>query len=166
MDLEQASTVWNHPLSQPISEGKPKSSSINDADGFRLRAACVCVRSEAEDQVLLVTRRRGPGWIIPGGKVEPEEEGNPALSAVREAREEAGVIGTLGRLLGTFDNHERGHRTTVFVLYVKELEVEWAESAGRDRQWFSIREAQDLLSVNRPIHSRYLDSLKLSKTSK
>ena len=34
-----------------------------------------------------------PGWIIPGGKIEPEEMLNPALSAIREAREEAGVIG-------------------------------------------------------------------------
>ena len=33
------------------------------------------------------------GWIIPGGKVEPDELCNPALSAIREAREEAGVIG-------------------------------------------------------------------------
>ena len=33
------------------------------------------------------------GWIIPGGKVEPEELKNPSLSAIREAREEAGVIG-------------------------------------------------------------------------
>jgi hypothetical protein len=29
--------------------------------------------------------------------VEPQEVGNPAVSAVREAREEAGVIGRSGR---------------------------------------------------------------------
>lgn len=143
---------------------KPKSSSISDSDGFRLRAACVCVRSTAEEEVLLVSRRSGPGWIIPGGKVEPEELGNPSLSAAREAREEAGVVGTLGRNLGTFENNERGHRTTVFVLYVKEVEADWAES-GRDRQWFSIDDAQTLLRVNRPIHSSYLDSLKHSRST-
>jgi len=31
--------------------------------------------------------------LLWGGKVEPQEVGNPAISAVREAREEAGVIG-------------------------------------------------------------------------
>lgn len=194
MDLEKSS-VWNLPLNQPLEVAlpllevqhsrievpltqaitvpshskkfekvKPKSVSINDSDGFRLRAACVCVRSTAEDEVLLVSRRSGPGWIIPGGKVEPHELGTPALSAAREAREEAGVVGTLGRYLGTFENNERGHRTAVFVLYVKEVESDWAES-GRDRQWFSIREAQDVLSVNRPIHSSYLDSLIHSRSS-
>lgn len=163
MNLEtKPRSGWELALSQPVKEVKHKAPSIHDSDGFRLRAACVCVRSEAEDEVLLVTRRNGPGWIIPGGKVEPEELKNPALSAIREAREEAGVIGTLGRFLGTFENIDRGHRTRVFVLYVKELEVEWAES-GRERQWFSLNQAQNLLSENRPCHSNYLDSLKQSR---
>jgi len=153
-------SVMSLPLSRPIDEVKPKATSLYDSEGFRLRAACVCVRSKAEEQVLLITRRKKPGWIIPGGKVEPDELCNPALSAIREAREEAGVIGTLGRCLGTFDNLDRGHRTRVFVLYVQELEVDWAESDGRERRWFSVDEAQQVLRANRPIHSSYLDSLK------
>ena len=28
-------------------------------------------------------------------------------------------LGTLGRCLGTFENIDRGHRTTVYVLYVQ-----------------------------------------------
>jgi ADP-ribose pyrophosphatase YjhB (NUDIX family) len=47
-------------------------------------------------------------WIIPGGKVKAEEE--PESSAEREALEEAGVVGSLGRCLGVFDNTERRHR--------------------------------------------------------
>ena len=74
-----------------------------------MRAACVCVRSKTEQevnistylqmkyymwpQVLLVTG--GHGWIIPGGKVEPMEVNNPSVSAIREAREEGGVVGKL-----------------------------------------------------------------------
>jgi len=154
--------VWRLPIPEPMREVKQKSTSLYDSDGFRLRAACVCVRSEAEEEVLLITRRNGPGWVIPGGKIEPEELVDPALSAVREAREEAGVVGTLGRYLGTFENVERGHRTRVYVLYVKELEADWAES-GRDRKWFSVCEAQEQLRINRPIHSMYLDSLKRSQ---
>ena len=33
------------------------------------------------------------GWVIPGGKIEAHELSNPSISAMREAREEAGVIG-------------------------------------------------------------------------
>lgn len=143
---------------------KVKSASLNDSDGFRLRAACVCVRSPAEEEVLLVSRRRVPGWIIPGGKIEPEELSNHSLSAIREAREEAGVIGTLGRCLGTFENIDRGHRTTVYVLYVQELEEDWAES-GRSREWFSLNEAHAVLLESRPIQSSYLSSLVLTRPS-
>lgn len=53
-------------------------------------------------QVLLVTSSRRPElWIVPGGGVEPEEE--PAVTAVREVLEEAGVTGKLGRCLGVFE---------------------------------------------------------------
>lgn len=53
-------------------------------------------------QVLLVTSSRRPElWIVPGGGVEPDEE--PAVSAVREVLEEAGVVGKLGRCLGVFE---------------------------------------------------------------
>jgi 8-oxo-dGTP pyrophosphatase MutT (NUDIX family) len=38
--------------------------------------------------------------LFSGGKVEPQEVGNPAVSAVREAREEAGVIGKRLSLAG------------------------------------------------------------------
>jgi len=149
---------------------KPTAPCINDAEGFRLRAACVCVRSREEQEVLLVSSARKSGWIIPGGKVNPEEAGNPAASAMREAREEAGVVGTLGRCLGTFENRERQHRTRVFVLYVDKLEDVWQESTdngslkGRRRQWFALQEAQRLLQENKPIHCNYIEALKQTRT--
>jgi len=148
-----------------IKKVKKKTTSMLDSEGFRLRAACVCVRSDKEDEVLLVTRRNGPGWVIPGGKIEAHELSNPSISAMREAREEAGVIGNLGRCLGEFENSDRGHRTRVYVLYVQKLECTWEESDGRSRSWFSVEEAQRLLRINKPIHSTYIDKLKLSQAS-
>jgi diphosphoinositol-polyphosphate diphosphatase len=41
-------------------------------------------------------------WIVPGGGIEPEEE--PSATAVREVVEEAGVMGRLHRMLGTFED--------------------------------------------------------------
>lgn len=49
----------------------------------------------------MTSSRRPDSWIVPGGGVEPEEE--PAVTALREVREEAGVLGQLGRCLGVFE---------------------------------------------------------------
>ncbi|CAG0905738.1 unnamed protein product, partial [Cyprideis torosa] len=108
---------------------RPKENSIRmyDEEGYVKRAACICVRNEAETEVLLVTSSRRDGqWIIPGGGVEPEE--NFSEAAIREVAEEAGVKGRLGRCLGVFENEERKSRTSVFVLLVTEELSEWEDS--------------------------------------
>lgn len=69
--------------------------------------------------MLLVTSSRRPdSWIVPGGGVEPEEE--PAVTALREVREEAGVLGQLGRCLGTFEVITRDVcHTDIFVMLLR-----------------------------------------------
>nr|KAF6462650.1 nudix hydrolase 3 [Molossus molossus] len=58
-----------------------------DGDGYKKRAACLCFRSESEEEVLLVSSSRHPDrWIVPGGGMEPEEE--PSVAAAREVCEE------------------------------------------------------------------------------
>ncbi|XP_058449881.1 diphosphoinositol polyphosphate phosphohydrolase 1 [Malaya genurostris] len=145
---------------------KPNSTRIYDKDGYRRRAACICVRSEAEAEVLLVTSSRRPElWIVPGGGVEPEEESS--LTASREVLEEAGVVGELGRCLGIFENTEHMHRTEVFVMVVtRELE-EWEDSKtiGRKRQWFSIDDALTQLALHKPTQRHYLQQLRNSKNN-
>uniref|UniRef100_A0A8C0WHG9 diphosphoinositol-polyphosphate diphosphatase n=1 Tax=Castor canadensis TaxID=51338 RepID=A0A8C0WHG9_CASCN len=75
---------------------KPNQTRTYDREGFKKRAACLCFRSELEDEVLLVSSSRYPDqWIVPGGGMEPEEE--PGGAAVREVYEEAGVKGKLVR---------------------------------------------------------------------
>ncbi|RZF39525.1 hypothetical protein LSTR_LSTR001046 [Laodelphax striatellus] len=146
---------------------KPNSIRIYDKDGFRRRAACICVRNESEDEVLLVTSSRRPDhWIVPGGGVEPEEE--PSVTAMREVIEEAGVVGTLGRCLGVFENDERKHRTEVFVLVVTEELPEWEDSRsiGRQRKWFSLQDALKQLSLHKPVQLTYLESLLTRPQSK
>ncbi|XP_035905105.1 diphosphoinositol polyphosphate phosphohydrolase 1 [Anopheles stephensi] len=143
---------------------KPNSIRIYDKDGYRRRAACICVRSEAETEVLLVTSSRRPElWIVPGGGVEPEEEAS--LTATREVLEEAGVMGELGRCLGVFENTEHMHRTEVFVMVVTQELDEWEDSKtiGRKRQWFSIEEALSQLALHKPTQRHYLQQLRHSK---
>uniref|UniRef100_A0A182Q1R7 diphosphoinositol-polyphosphate diphosphatase n=1 Tax=Anopheles farauti TaxID=69004 RepID=A0A182Q1R7_9DIPT len=143
---------------------KPNSTRIYDKDGYRRRAACICVRSEAEAEVLLVTSSRRPElWIVPGGGVEPDEEAS--LTATREVLEEAGVMGQLGRCLGVFENTEHMHRTEVFVMVVTQELDEWEDSKtiGRKRQWFSIEEALSQLALHKPTQRHYLQQLRHSK---
>ncbi|XP_055933190.1 diphosphoinositol polyphosphate phosphohydrolase 1-like isoform X1 [Argiope bruennichi] len=144
---------------------KPNSTRTYDEDGFRRRAACLCVKDEHETEVLLVTSSRAPErWIVPGGGLEPNEE--PSVAAMREVVEEAGVRGHLGRCLGTFENPERKHRTSVFVLVVTEELDEWEDSksigsnfSGRKRKWFPVEEALGLLSIHKPVQCSYLKLL-------
>ncbi|XP_040858717.1 diphosphoinositol polyphosphate phosphohydrolase 3-alpha-like [Ochotona curzoniae] len=141
---------------------KPNQTRTYDPEGFKQRAACLCFRSEREDEVLLVSSSRHPDrWIVPGGGMEPEEE--PCGAAVREVYEEAGVRGKLGRLLGVFEqNQARKHRTYVYVLTVTELLEDWEDSVniGRKREWFKVDDAIKVLQCHKPVHAEYLQKLR------
>ncbi|XP_003745109.1 diphosphoinositol polyphosphate phosphohydrolase 1 isoform X2 [Galendromus occidentalis] len=139
---------------------KPNSTRTYDGEGFRRRAACLCVRDAGETEILLVSSSSSPDrFIVPGGGLEPEEDAPAA--ATREVMEEAGVRGTLGRYLGVFENLERRHRTQVFVLRVEELLDEWddSKSIGRKRKWFTVSEALEELTVSKPIQCNYVELL-------
>ncbi|RWS24361.1 hypothetical protein B4U80_06260 [Leptotrombidium deliense] len=143
---------------------KPNSTRIYDEDGYRRRAACLCVRSSDETEILLVTSSRtSDHWVVPGGGVEPNEDSSEA--AIREVMEEAGVKGVLGRCLGTFENTERKHRTSVYVLVVTQELDEWedSKSIGRQRRWVKVEEALELLAEHKPVQCSYVKLLTQSE---
>ncbi|XP_065447747.1 diphosphoinositol polyphosphate phosphohydrolase 1 isoform X2 [Chrysemys picta bellii] len=125
--------------------------------------------------VLLVSSSRHPDrWIVPGGGMEPEEE--PNVAAVREVCEEvctqqeqntwnhsmAGVKGTLGRLVGIFENRDRKHRTYVYALIVTDVLEDWEDSVniGRKREWFKIEDAKEVLKSHKPVQASYFETLR------
>ncbi|XP_070555838.1 diphosphoinositol polyphosphate phosphohydrolase 1-like isoform X2 [Ptychodera flava] len=143
--------------SEKMVKHKPNSIRTYDAEGFRKRAACLCFKSDAEQEILLVSSSSTPDrWVVPGGGVEPEED--PGVAAMRETVEEAGVKGRLGRCVGVFENEERKHRTRVFVLVVSEELDSWEDQLhiGRERKWFPVDEAVCLLGGHKPLQKLFL----------
>ncbi|TNN77977.1 Diphosphoinositol polyphosphate phosphohydrolase 1 [Liparis tanakae] len=76
-----------------------------DGDGYKKRAACLCFRSEVEEEVLLVSSSRHPDkWIVPGGGMEPEEE--PNIAAARESGGAAPKTKKQHRITGDVHHNE------------------------------------------------------------
>jgi 8-oxo-dGTP pyrophosphatase MutT (NUDIX family) len=103
----------------------------------RQRAGCVPLRVEPGGrlQMLLVQSRKHPEWwTFPAGGVERGEKLLEAAS--RETREEAGMVGRVGRRICDVTD-EKSH-TCMFALYVEAELEHWAEGGERRRAWFDL----------------------------
>ena len=100
-------------------------------------------------QVLLVTSRQTRRWIIPKGNVDFHM--SPHQAAAREALEEAGVVGEIGRKpIGVFryvkliaQGATVKAKVIVFPLAVSRELDDWPEMGQRERRWFSQLEAAE-----------------------
>ena len=98
-------------------------------------------------EVMLVTSRGRQRWIIPKGW--PHSGRAPCDSAAREAFEEAGVLGLVGRRsLGLFRYKKRLKKgrvavcdVHVFPLHVARQRPQWPEKNQREIKWVSVQEA-------------------------
>jgi ADP-ribose pyrophosphatase YjhB (NUDIX family) len=77
----------------------------------RTEGAHVLVTDAAGRILAVRTTYLGPGWMLPGGRVERSE--TPHRAAVRETREETGLEVTVDRLL-LIDAHRRSSVSFVF----------------------------------------------------
>lgn len=78
----------------------------------RTEGAHVLVTDEAGRVLVVRTTYLGPGWMLPGGRVEQSE--TPHEAAVRETREETGIEVTVDRLV-LVDAHRRRNVSFVYV---------------------------------------------------
>jgi 8-oxo-dGTP pyrophosphatase MutT (NUDIX family) len=98
---------------------------------------------DAGVEVMLVTSRDTGRWIIPKGW--PIAGVAPHASAAREALEEAGLVGIVGRnSIGTYLYEKRLTKGSVvicevlvFLLEVSRQEDDWPEKEERKFRWFS-----------------------------
>ena len=106
-------------------------------------------------EVMLVTSLETRRWIIPKGW--PQRGRTPCDSAAREAFEEAGVVGKVGRRsVGSlpYKKRLRGGGVTVCEVQVFPLKVtrqrkQWPEKEYREVKWLSAQEAAE--TVQEPI---------------
>lgn len=98
-------------------------------------------------EILIITSRRTHRWIIPKGW--PMADCRPTACAAREALEEAGVSGEMGkRAIGHFrylkmlrNGFSIPCRVEVFPLRVTRERHDWDEKNARERRWCSVAEA-------------------------
>lgn len=106
----------------------------------------------AGDRVLLITSRDTGRWIIPKGW--PMRKRSLPGTALREAWEEAGVEGSVGREeLGRYHYDKlRGQgfavpvEVHVFGIAVSRLADRYPEAGQRERRWFTPSEAAELVA--------------------
>ena len=92
-------------------------------------------------RLLLVRRANPPAqglWSIPGGRVEPGEEGEQAV--LRELAEETGVVGVVVREVGTVTRDAPGGGTYVIRDFLVRADAGFDPVAGDDAldaAWFT-----------------------------
>lgn len=104
-------------------------------------------RSFNGSEVLLITSRDTGRWVLPKGWVEKDEK--PWRAAEREAVEEAGVSGEVGRepigryLYAKVQKMGRAKACEVHVypLAVAKIADDWRERDQRERRWFCPQDA-------------------------
>jgi len=124
----------------------------HDKRDVRTQFGALCWRQRDDEvQVLLVTSKRSHRWILPKGW--PMHDVTPAQAALTEAWEEAGVVGNVKTIcLGIFsyqkelsDDSNLPCVVAVFPVKVKALEKSWPEKEQRQRKWYSLKQAADLV---------------------
>jgi 8-oxo-dGTP pyrophosphatase MutT (NUDIX family) len=116
-----------------------------------IQYACLPFRERADGsiEILLITSRGTRRWVIPKGW--PMKGRKPHASAAREALEEAGLIGEVGKVpIGSYGYGKRlksGEvvpcQVEVFPLKVKSQRKRWPEKGQRSLRWFNPAEAAE-----------------------
>jgi 8-oxo-dGTP pyrophosphatase MutT (NUDIX family) len=110
------------------------------------QAGSIVVRINGkEPEVLLVTARRNPrNWIFPKGHIEKGE--TPEQAALRETREEAGVVGKLIGPAGILEYGFLGAKARVEYFLVEFKQEAGPPEEGRQRTWCRLEDALDRLN--------------------
>jgi 8-oxo-dGTP pyrophosphatase MutT (NUDIX family) len=112
-----------------------------------LQYAALPYRLGEQIEILLVTSRETQRWVIPKGW--PMKGRKPHAAAAREALEEAGVVGKIGKTpIGAYRYVKRLKNgaplvcsVDVYALNVERQRKRWPEQHQRTAHWFTVAEA-------------------------
>jgi 8-oxo-dGTP pyrophosphatase MutT (NUDIX family) len=99
-------------------------------------------------EIALITTLSGKRWVIPKGSLDEGEQSRDA--AIRETKEEAGLIGDVERRpLGHYRFRRSNERYVVEVYLMRVTTVldYWLEARVRRRRWIAIDEAAALVGT-------------------
>ncbi|KAJ55995.1 NUDIX hydrolase [Actibacterium mucosum KCTC 23349] len=114
----------------------------------RTQFGALCYRGAGKKtEILLITSRDSGRWVVPKGWPKGKED--PAANVSREAWEEAGVVGKLGKsLLGFYsyskvmdDGKAMPCVVAVYPIQVDKLSDKFPEMGQRRRKWFPSKKA-------------------------
>ena len=110
------------------------------------QAGSIVVRLNGKQpEVLLVTGKRNPkSWIFPKGHIERGE--TPEQAALRETREEAGVVGDTIASAGILEYGFLGAKARVEYFLVQFKKEAGPPEDGRKRAWCELEDALERLS--------------------
>jgi 8-oxo-dGTP pyrophosphatase MutT (NUDIX family) len=139
------------PLPRPKSGRSGGGGRLLGADGARLQYAALPYRAHDDLEVLLITSRETGRWVLPKGW--PMKGRKPHACAAREALEEAGVKGRIGKnAIGAYRYVKRLAEDAAIPCSVQvyPLRVErqlkcWPEQGQRSLAWFSAADAASLV---------------------
>ena len=145
-------------LNKEISDSKKSKPRIYDENGFSLRGSCVVWDSVTKNSTLLIKNKKNK-WCIPGGGIEDYDE-TFQIGALRELKEEAGIIGIVTDYVGNFKDSNGKNKHSTFVWNVIPLKkLECYKENYRERRWFTYMEALEILS-EKPLHQDILRNSK------
>jgi 8-oxo-dGTP pyrophosphatase MutT (NUDIX family) len=119
-------------------------------------------RADGKLEVCLIRRKDAQKWAIPKGFIDPGD--SPEQAALNEAAEEAGLKGEVrGSAIGVYEYQKRDAELTVavYLMQVSKEQKEWREMQFRERRWFALDEAAELLSSHpvRPLWDQVRERL-------
>ncbi len=125
-----------------------------NSKGERLVAGVVPL-TEDRNFVMLIQSSRRPGWVLPKGGWELDEDCPQA--AEREAWEEGGILIQIDYDLGDIketrppkkhSSKDKESKRSLYRFYectVTSEELEWPEKDKRERKWFTYAEAKEAM---------------------
>jgi 8-oxo-dGTP pyrophosphatase MutT (NUDIX family) len=110
------------------------------------QSGAIVVRlDKSEPRILLVSAKRNPrNWIFPKGHIEKGE--SPESAALRETREEAGVVGKMIGPAGILEYRFLGVKARVEYFLVQFTREAGPPEEGRARVWCGVEDALERLS--------------------